>query len=302
MEIFRVSDFVMAQEAKKQFDLTFQSSTKSVKILEQYQELDADGAINFLFSGFVHVGLPHRKLKEDEVWSISTDRANMVINPAKFEDNQGNLVSVGVPYGSKARLIMIYLQTEALRTNNREIELGKSLNSWLRKMNIPLGGKSIADVKMQAERISHCLFTFSFKGENFSGFRHQTIVDTGIFSNGERLLECVRLSETFYEQLKKHPTPIEEAAIRALSGNSQALDIYCWLAYRLHALNAPVSVSWAGLKAQFGHGVARMTHFKSNFMTNLVHAQTVYPLANITVGKEGMILRPSPPPVSKTLI
>ena len=39
-------------------------------------------------------------------------------------------------------------------------------------------------------------------------------------------LEVAKLSEGFYEALKKHPIPLEEAAIRALANNSAALDCY----------------------------------------------------------------------------
>jgi hypothetical protein len=31
-----------------------------------------------------------------------------------------------------------------------------------------------------------------------------------------------------------------------------ALDLYVWLAYRLHVLTGPVEASWAALKSQFG--------------------------------------------------
>jgi hypothetical protein len=65
----------------------------------------------------------------------------------------GPPVRVGVPYGSRARLILIYLQSEALRTNSREVELGRSLRVWLGRMGIPIGGKSMAEVRDQAERI-----------------------------------------------------------------------------------------------------------------------------------------------------
>ena len=62
-------------------------------------------------------------------------------------------ISVGVPYGSRARLIMLYLQSEALKTINRSVELGKSLLNWLGKMGIPPSGKSIQSIREQAERI-----------------------------------------------------------------------------------------------------------------------------------------------------
>jgi CDP-glucose 4,6-dehydratase len=58
-----------------------------------------------------------------------------------------------------------------LRTNNREIELGKSLHAWLRRLGIPIGGKSMRDVRDQAERLSRCRRAC---GE------HQTILGTGL--------------------------------------------------------------------------------------------------------------------------
>ena len=54
-------------------------------------------------------------------------------------DAEGEMV--GVPYGSIARMILLYLQSEAVKTRSREVELGKSMNAWLRTMNIDNGSK-----------------------------------------------------------------------------------------------------------------------------------------------------------------
>jgi hypothetical protein len=91
--------------------------------------------------------------------------------------------------------------------------------------------------------------------------------------------------------------PVEDAAIRAISNNSQALDIYAWLAYRLHALNKPTTVSWAALKIQFGTGVGRMDNFKPRFLDNLHLALAVYRSAKVEVEASGLLLRQSVPPV-----
>ena len=131
---------------------------------------------------------------------------------------------------------MLYLQTEALRTQSREIELGRSLRAWLKKMGIAPGGKSIADVREQAERITRCRLTFEIKQKGRSALVQQLIIDKALFtdesedSSGSQFLERTKLSETFYQQLVAHPVPIEEAAIRAINRHSMALDIYCWLA------------------------------------------------------------------------
>ena len=76
---------------------------------------------------------------------------------------------------------MLYLQSEALRTGSREIELGKSLRAWLTRLGIPVGGKSVEAVREQAERISRCKLTFEVKAGVSKGLMNQTIVDTGNF-------------------------------------------------------------------------------------------------------------------------
>jgi len=67
---------------------------------------------------------------------------------------------VGVPYGSIARLILLYLQTEAVRTNTPEVELGRSMKSWMGRMSLTTGGKTYQLVTEQARRISACRLTF----------------------------------------------------------------------------------------------------------------------------------------------
>jgi hypothetical protein len=44
--------------------------------------------------------------------------------------------------------------------------------------------------------------------------------------------------------------PLDESAIRAIHNSIMALDVYCWLAYRLHALTAPKAITWAGSLGQ----------------------------------------------------
>ena len=125
--------------------------------------------------------------------------------------------------------------------------LGRSLREWLGKMGINAGGKDIRDVREQAERISLCRLTFHVRSGDRVGLLNQNIVETAMFvSAGDRVqgslfCEVARLSEGFFQQLQRHPVPLEDAALRAIANNSQAIDIYCWLAYRLHALPSPRS-------------------------------------------------------------
>jgi Plasmid encoded RepA protein len=283
--------------------LSYDVDRKVVDTAAAYMS-DEDNGIGFMYSGWAQAALPHRRLKDDQTWQINSDMVKLLLEPGRRANDIGEPTWVGVPYGSRARLILLYLQTEALRTNSREIELGKSLRDWLCRLGIPIGGKSLKDARDQAERISRCRLSFHIQSGGRSGLVNQNILDTAMFvdcpdaGQGTLFLETARLSETFYEQLKKHPVPLEEAAIRAINNNSMALDLYCWLAYRLHVLSSPRPVSWKALMSQFGTAYKELFHFKPRFLENLHLALAVYRDANVGIEERGLILRPSRPPVA----
>ncbi len=163
----------------------------------------------------------------------------------------------------------------------------------------------MASVRDQAERISRCRLSFQIKQGTRTGLVNQHILDTSMFIEddsvqGGLFVEKASLSQSFFDELKRHPVPVEEAAVRQIANNSLALDVYCWLAYRLHSLNAPITVSWKALHGQFGRSVARLDHFKDHFRTVLALATSVYPDAMVEEAGSGvgLVLNPSRPPVS----
>ena len=76
-----------------------------------------------------------------------------------------------------------------------------------------------------------------------------------------------------------------------------ALDIYCWLAYRLHVIKEPRPISWRALMGQFGGGYREIFHFKPRFLENLALALAVYSDARVEVDERGLLLKHSRPPV-----
>lgn len=260
--------------------------------------------IGFLYSGWAQAALPHKRLNDDALWQVRNDRVTLVVEPGVRVVESGPPVHIGVPYGSRARLILLYLQSEALRTGSREIELGRSLHAWLRRLAIPIGGKSMRDVRDQAERVSRCRMSFQITQDGRAGLVNQSILDTAMFvddgqkQRGSLFIETATLSQMFFDQLKKHSVPVEESAIRQLANNSMALDVYCWLAYRLHALSGPTPISWRALFAQFGSGYSRLDLFRRRFRDVLGLALAVYPNAQVEETERGVTLRPSRPPVA----
>jgi hypothetical protein len=174
-------------------------------------------------------------------------------------------------------------------------------------MGISIGGNNLLAVREQTERISRCRLTFEVRQGSRLGISNQNIMDSAIFlepssedGQGSLFTQKARLSEAFFEGLRKHPVPIEEAAIGAISNNSMAIDIYVWLAYRLWSLDKDTPLTWAAVKAQFGTGFGQMNHFRAKFLPNLKLALAVYPHAKVEVDEtgRGLILHPSRPPVA----
>ena len=101
-----------------------------------YMGMD-DGEIGFLYSGWAQSALPHRRLPDDTNLQVQTDYVTLIVQPGLRPSPTGVPTHVGVPYGSRARLICIYLQSEALKTNSREVEQC-SIRQQLRLLKTPV--------------------------------------------------------------------------------------------------------------------------------------------------------------------
>ena len=222
-------------------------------------------------------------------------------------DAESNLI--GVPYGSMARLILLYLQTEAVRTGSPEVDLGRSMRNWLGKMAVTPGGKTYQLVREQARRVSACRLTFlTIAGgaeQRMNGaFVRGAISMVGLTSEDRQPAlweERVRLDEGFWASLRDHPVPVREEAIRAIgTRSSMAMDIYVWLAYRLHALVKSTPITWAAIQGQFGAGYRTGRNMRPVFLDALQLALAVYPEARVDLDEgRGIILHPSAPAVPK---
>lgn len=265
--------------------------------------------IGYTYSGFCMTALPHSGLPPGAKWThtIETPKTTvtLLVEPGSLPI-AGKPVTFDVPFGSRARLILLYLQTRAYQTKSREIEIGTSMRNWMVRMGISTGGQAYKDVREQALRISACQMTFGWHRHDGKpgGFERENIITAGTLGfaeydpNQHSLWEDrIRLSETFFKALCDHPMPYWEVAIRELRNNSQAIDIYIWLAYRLHHLEQARPVSWTALYKQFGAAYKHIRQFRARFIQSLQLALTVYPEATVNVNKDGLVLHPSRAPI-----
>lgn len=279
---------------------------RSRPLVDIAAEVLADDAqrIGISYTGFCLTALPHKRLPDDQPWEKTGHRVTLLVEPGRLRHG-GKTRLFGVPYGARARMILLYLQTQAIRTGSREVALGRSMRDWMERMGLANGGETAKALREQAARISACSLKFFWEDGGADGFERGAIVRSGLRFNveysGQGTLweDRVILDETFYTALRDHPVPLLEAAIRQLRDRSMSLDIYVWLAWRLHRLDKPTTVSWAGLHAQFGSGYKAVRQFKPRFSEALEAALAAYPEARVGLDDKAITLHSARPPIAR---
>lgn len=267
---------------------------------------DETGDTGFSYTGFALTAFPYKKLPTDASWTRDGHQVTMTVDPGSLKV-AGKVRKFGVPFGAHARLVMIYLQSEAVLNNSPVIELGGSLRSFAtQRLDMEWGGATGKGLQDQIYRLSACSMKFFWSTSGRDHFECQRIIRGGTLS-GEpedhrqpRLWEdTVTLDTEFYAHLRKHAVPLLDASIKALADEPVALDVYVWLAYRLRSLDGPTPITWAALKDQFGPAYKAIRQFKYKFVPSLRRALAAYPDAAVTIEDQGVILYPSRPTIAK---
>jgi hypothetical protein len=129
-----------------------QSITKAERVAAEaaYNILsDEAQRIGIMHAGFAMTALPHRATVEN-VWERQSGDVKLLLESGRTSATE----SIGLPYGSIARMILLYLQTEAVKTRSRDVELGRSMNTWLNSMGMGTGGRNYNLVREQSKRLS----------------------------------------------------------------------------------------------------------------------------------------------------
>jgi len=260
------------------------------------------GSPAYLYSGFAMTALPHRRLPSDnDAWQRTNGHFSLMVEPGFIPGPDGEPWRQGVPFGSRARLILLYLQSEAIRTGSPEVRLGNTMHHWLERMGVKSGGSSYAAIRDQARRLSACRLTISWTAEDGrNGFERANIVNAVLqppsaSGPGGAWDETARLSPEFFEALREHSLPVSENAIKAIQNSSAVIDVYVWLCYRLFTLTRVTDIPWAALREKFGPEYKHLRQFRAKFVPALKEALAVYPEANVELLPEGLRLLPSRP-------
>jgi len=146
---------------------------------------------------------------------------------------------VGLPYGSYPRLLLVYLTTEAVRTKNPKIVLGRAPNDLARN----LGLSTISGPRGTAHRLENQLrrlLSTRLDWKSSLGL-HPTLSGSGLVTSdypsplrlARELIQRrppwrfeVVLGSDFFHEITRSAVPVDLRAVRQLQRSPLAIDLY----------------------------------------------------------------------------
>ena len=221
-----------------------------------------------------------------------------------------------LPFGNLPRLLMAWLSTEAVRTQSRELVLGRSLAEFMRTLGVlssDSGGASGVRTRLrnQMRRLFNAHVRLVYEDEHGEQFVSSAIADRGAFWWNERkpdqpsLWESkIYLGEQFFNEIINHPVPLDMNILKALKRSALGLDLYLWLVYRTFALRAPQRLTWKQLYCQFGAHPAKASEnntvqaFRYKVLRELKKIKLAWKELNYATAPGVLILHPSTPAIA----
>ena len=217
-----------------------------------------------------------------------------------------------LPYGSLPRLLLAWVCTEAVRTQSRELVLGRSLSEFMRTLDIySTSGGSRGDrtrLRNQMRRLFNAHVQLVYKDKHGEANVSSSVADRSEFWWNERKPDepvlwdsKIYLGEAFFNEIIQHPVPLDMNTLKALTRCALGLDLYLWLVYRTFALRVPLRLPWRQLYPQFGEYPTRKTdkftiqNFRRQALRELKKIKLAWPGLNYATAPGVLILLPSTP-------
>jgi len=284
--------------------------------VDEHLTLDEEGQrLVFTPRLFAQLALPYKDPGDVAQWIRQNGGLKLTMSPGRVVDPRTGTTTPGYPYGVVPRLLVIWMATEAVKTQSRELLLGPSLTSFLGQLGLKRGGGPTGPSTRVRNQITRLFGSSMLVEETQIASLTQLgkwAMDTFKVARRAELWwsadqpfdslceSTVVLSEEFFEAIIGGAVPLDEnalAELRSLTRSPMALDIYAWLAHRLRYVKKPSTVPWKALADQFGGDYGRTRAFKAQFLKDLAHVLVIYPMAKVEPVKGGLLLRRSPAPV-----
>ena len=220
-----------------------------------------------------------------------------------------------LPFGNYPRLLLAWASTEAVRTQSRELVLGRSLAEFMRTLGIyhNSGGRGGAQTRLrnQMDRLFSASVQLIYEDEHGKQFIASHIADRGEFWwNPKRPHEPslweskIYLGEGLFNEIISHPVPLDMNTLKAMKRSPLGLDLYLWLVYRTFTLRTPLRLSWQQVYGQFGTDPAKaddkrtVDNFRTDCLRELKKIKLAWTELNYATAKGVLILLHSTPAIA----
>ena len=216
-----------------------------------------------------------------------------------------------LPYGNLPRLLVAWVCTEAVRTQSRELILGSSLSEFMGKLGMDSIGGARTRLRNQMRRLFNAHVQLIYEDKLGEASVSSSVADRTEFwwnpkRPAERMLwnSKIRVGEDFFNEIIRHPVPIDMNTLQALKRCSLGLDLYLWLVYRTFALRAPLRLSWRQVYRQFGlhpdkaSDKRTVLDFRRKVLRELKKIKIAWPDLNYSTAPGVLILLPSTPAIA----
>ena len=103
----------------------------------------------FLARQLIQVTLPHRDPGDIPVWTRRNGELTLILTRTDIDDAG---VLIGYPYGNMPRLLLYWINSEAVRTKSKHLELGSNLSRFMTELGLnPRNGREAIASCRQSE-------------------------------------------------------------------------------------------------------------------------------------------------------
>ena len=261
---------------------------------------------SYMARELVQCTLPLRNPGKATIWARKNGNYTLIIQAGVDEET---MQSRGLPYGEWARLLLLWITTEAKRTGNPHIKLGRSFTSFVRLVggDPDKGGGKRGDAKRlkdQMLRLLDCHIDFRYNTTNGDDSGREKLPMEIAPKNRlwwntknpdqEALFESeLILGDEFFQSIMSHPVQVDLRVVialkRELNQSSFAIDVYIWSSARIGRMRAKgikeVVIPLQSLEQQFGTEFKRPLDFKRQLIQKLKEVQAFYPTLDYKIEK-----------------
>lgn len=262
--------------------------------LIEIEDLETKDDIWYQYSTFCTHMLPQTKTNKTELTT-------------KYPNHSLSIECVkGLPYGGIARLIVLYVNSIAVKYRSQEVEIGKTIKEFVENLGYTASykpGGSNEEVMEQIEKLFHSTFVLSTitktnqpnnglsverKDVRFHLFDGKISVEDIRADLTQKVTAKLKLSDDYFKELLAHPVPLSFEALKAMRRSPLAMDLYAFIAYRANG-NRLIAAKLEALKLQFGFE-GPTWRFKEQLLRAITYVEKAWPECRLIVKKDVLII------------